>query len=522
MMCLAQRGWVLLLIASPILLRADDGPIHSDSDHARLRLSLEVREGELNQSIRERPGDFDLYSARGDVRFFLGDFAAAIDDYEQMVTLRPEVDASHWRRGIALFYAGRYEDAARQFERYHTFDQVDRENGIWRYLSVFKADGAEAANQSLLKYEKDDREPFPDVYRLFAGTMTSDEVLSRIESASLADSERQKRLFYAHLYIGLLQAVQGHDASAKSYLSQAVANDWPRPAWYGPEYMWHVARLHEELLSNVQAEALEAISPPPVALMLNPFYQKCILVEEFPIVASEKVHDAALREAAWVVRSMLQHRPDLLEALHKSGTRLAVMACDELTTQIPEHSDLTPRNYWDRRARGLGATRIRPAVSCGEENLLQYPGDPYSTENILVHEFAHVIHQMGLSQADETFDDRLKDVFKQAQEDGLWTGTYALSNHSEYWAEGVQSYFDTNRANDNQHNHVDTQEELREYDPRLFALIDEAFRQNEWRYSWPRDRDESGRAHLVGYDPSQAPTFRWPEHLRDVDLRKPE
>ena len=46
---------------------------------------------------------------------------------------------------------------------------------------------------------------------------------------------------------------------------------------------------------------------------------------------------------------------------------------------------------------------------------------------------------------------------------------YAATDEHEYWAEGVQSWFDTNRENDAIHNHVDTREELLEYDPALIV-----------------------------------------------------
>ena len=72
------------------------------------------------------------------------------------------------------------------------------------------------------------------------------------------------------------------------------------------------------------------------------------------------------------------------------------MAHDELTTEIPEYRDLIPDFYCDRRARGLGPTGVRPTTSCGEENLLNFRGDPYATESILIHEFSHVIHLLGL------------------------------------------------------------------------------------------------------------------------------
>ncbi len=216
---------------------------------------------------------------------------------------------------------------------------------------------------------------------------------------------------------------------------------------------------------------------------LSKFYAKYTQVTGFPIVSSDKVADEALREAARIVNHMLGKRPDVLKAMAKNNVRLAIMAPTEMTTDIPEHSDLKPKKYWDVRARGLGATRTRPAVSCGEENLLNYPGDRYSTENILVHEFAHAIHQMGLNSLNRRFDARLRETYRKAKERGLWKNTYAMTNHAEYWAEGVQSYFDTNRPRpDAQHNHIDTREELKEYDPLLFEMIDEAFRKPKWRY----------------------------------------
>ena len=215
---------------------------------------------------------------------------------------------------------------------------------------------------------------------------------------------------------------------------------------------------------------------------LSPRYAKHVDVEGFPIVASEKASDAALVEAAYIVGEMLKDRADIREALIENKVRLAVMAPTEMTTDVPEHSDLTPKEYWDRRARGLGATRARPAVSCGEENLLNLPGDRYPRENILIHEFAHAIHEMGLSAIDRDFDRRLRECFKTATGQGLWKDTYAATNHKEYWAEGVQSYFDCNDPPGRVHNEVNTREELAAYDPDLFQLIDETFRATEWRY----------------------------------------
>jgi cyclophilin family peptidyl-prolyl cis-trans isomerase len=245
---------------------------------------------------------------------------------------------------------------------------------------------------------------------------------------------------------------------------------------------------------------------------LDPFYQKVTFVKALPVVGSAHVSDAALLEAAWIVEHMLGERIDILDAMAAQRVRLAVMAWNEFTTDVPEHSRLEPKVYWDRRARGLGATPDAPAVSCAEENLLAYPGDPYELENILIHEFAHAIHAMGLNRVDPDFDRRLGDAWKNASEAGLWRGTYAITNPAEYWAEGVQSWFDDNRENDALHNHIDTRAELKEYDPPLAVLCAEVFGDGDWRYRKPQERDDEGRAHLVGFDSAAAPRFVWRDY----------
>ena len=259
-------------------------------------------------------------------------------------------------------------------------------------------------------------------------------------------------------------------------------------------------------------ESAPRVGTPPAkvrkALKLDAFYTKHVDVEGFAVVGSKRVADAAMLEAAYLIRRMLGGRKDILRALAKNKVRFVVIAHNEYTTDIPEYKTLQPRLYWNRRARGLGPSKEIPAVSCGEENLLCYPGDPYGKENILIHEFAHAIHSSGLSLTDPTFDERLEAIYEAAVKDGLWKGKYAGRNHHEYWAEGVQSWFGTNRENDHDHNHVNTRAELKAYDPRLAKLVKEVFGEPDWRYQRPAERRPAS-AHLKGYQPAKAPTFAW-------------
>lgn len=238
------------------------------------------------------------------------------------------------------------------------------------------------------------------------------------------------------------------------------------------------------------------------------FYEKKVAVEGFAIVGSKNVPDYALAEAAFLIRQMLGKRKDILRALAKNKIRFAIIAHNESTTDLPEYRSLQPRLYWNRRARGLGPSEEILLVSCGEENLLGYPGDPYHEENILIHEFAHAIHNVALAQIDPTFDERLEAAYEAAVKAGLWKGKYAGRNRHEYWAEAVQSWFDTNRPPDHDHNHVDTRAELKKYDPALAKLVKEILGEPKWRYRPPAARQPAS-PHLKGFNPAKAPRFAW-------------
>lgn len=272
--------------------------------------------------------------------------------------------------------------------------------------------------------------------------------------------------------------------------------------------------LHPMFAKHCEAsEGPYAVTAPPAELKLPQFYRKFVSASGYPIVASENVSDFALKEAAFLVDLMLAKRPDVRQAMIQSGSRLVVIGYQEFTTDIPEYAHLKPKDYWDARARGLGGSATDPLCSCAEENLLAYPGDPYHTECILIHEFAHNIHLRGMSRVDPSFDRRVQQSYDQAMKQGLWQGKYASVNHHEYFAEGVQSWFNNNRPPDHDHNHVDTREELQQYDPGLAALCREVFGDTQLVYSKPATRLKD---HLQGYQPANAPRFAWPERVNQA------
>ena len=233
------------------------------------------------------------------------------------------------------------------------------------------------------------------------------------------------------------------------------------------------------------AETLEipecVVTTPPDSLHLDKFYTKYVNVNGLPLISSWRVPDSAFVAAhrtLYAMTSML--KPEILEAMRKAGARVAIMGRYEGTTDLPEHHYLindTALN-WDLRARGLGGTIDEPLTSCAEENVLAYQIDKYHAEDILVHEFAHAIHCIGIIQVDTTFNTRLQSLYEKAKKEGTLANTYRETDKEEYFAEAVQDWFDGNAEmphTDGKHNWCNTREELRQFDPDLYQLLSEYF-----------------------------------------------
>ena len=235
-------------------------------------------------------------------------------------------------------------------------------------------------------------------------------------------------------------------------------------------------------VDEAEAEAEAGVASPPSSLGLDSFYAKYLDAGGVPIVSASEVPDEALYQARSVFVEMLAERPDITGAMAKTGMRIAVMAEASVLTNLPEFEDINeafPEVDWDERIKGggVGPTQSRPVLAIAEENLLCYDSDVFPNEDIYVHELAHAVLDMGVEQLPwgADFRKRLEAAYREAVGSGLWKNTYAATNADEYWAEGVQSYFDLNDPPGPIHNSVNTRVELKAYDPANAALVQEVF-----------------------------------------------
>jgi len=237
------------------------------------------------------------------------------------------------------------------------------------------------------------------------------------------------------------------------------------------------------------------VGAPPPQLGLDPFYVKYVDAAGIPIVASGRVPDDALVAAAAIIEQEMAHRPDVRSAVVRTGLHVSVIAQEESITDLPEqrnlekpgpadarltlceqkHYDrmvapLSARAYWAGRARGLGGDN----PIGGAENLLGVAGTMNFGENILVHEFAHVVLR-AIQGVDPHLYRRIETAYADATTSGKWKGDYASVNVQEYWAEGTQYWFNTNMVARLPEAAVRSSEDLRRYDPRLYHLLGQVY-----------------------------------------------
>jgi hypothetical protein len=210
------------------------------------------------------------------------------------------------------------------------------------------------------------------------------------------------------------------------------------------------------------------------------------------------VPDAALLAARDIVVSMLSYRSDVRDELVRQGARVGVMAISEGTMDLPEQRDwkkpaiddprltkcevrdyaktialMTDREYWNARSRGMGGLFTTGAA----ENIMGIPQTRYYGENIMVHEFSHNI--MGaLRTVDPGLIARLEAAYARARERRLWQGAYMANTLEEYWAEGTQFWFNSNKAYITDTLTVINDQDLQARDPDLYALLAEAYGNN--------------------------------------------
>ena len=172
--------------------------------------------------------------------FERGRIDQAVAGFDKVAEMLPDMAPQLWQRGIALYYAGRYEDCRQMFESHRVVNPNDVENAVWHFLCVARLESPDAAREALLPVGPDGRVPMREVYQMFEGDLAPVQVMT-------AAGDRPSGQFFAHLYLGLYFEAHGETADALEHIAAAAADRYARVGGY----MHMVARVH---LGLIQAQ----------------------------------------------------------------------------------------------------------------------------------------------------------------------------------------------------------------------------------------------------------------------------
>jgi len=215
----------------------------------------------------------------------------------------------------------------------------------------------------------------------------------------------------------------------------------------------------------------------PKSLGVSDFYSKYCDAGGIPILASAEVSNKSLIAASKIIKDMARDISEpIWQSLISSQVHIAIIGQHQGTSDIPEYESSVRRmgvEALDKRTRGLGGR----VASAGEENLLCLKNDRYRGESILIHEFAHTLWEYGIKRTDKdgTLRKRLNQAFKNATTRKHLLNKYAGTNSSEYWAEGVQTFFNANLPSDIKKVNSENRSGLIQQDPALYKLIKTTF-----------------------------------------------
>ncbi|OZG57689.1 hypothetical protein BMYO_1829 [Bifidobacterium myosotis] len=201
-------------------------------------------------------------------------------------------------------------------------------------------------------------------------------------------------------------------------------------------------------------------------------------------------------KAAEMVDILLAKLPEEAKVMTNFGVTLSVYGPHEDAFDVPEHR--MGYKVAPYAVAGYGACEGNPAASIAETNVLRVLDGPITTkyrhESILAHEFAHGIHLIGLKFAHggERYR-RFGELYRRSKEAGLWPGTYAISNHEEFFATLTTIWFDVMEESPDGswevRGPVNTREELKRYDPEAYEFMAEIYPETHFPEPWAHGLD---------------------------------
>ncbi|WP_375055525.1 lipoprotein NlpI [Zobellella sp. DQSA1] len=181
---------------------------------------------DFNRALRERPDFADAYNLNGVYLTQNQEFDEAYEAFDSALDLAPDYTYANLNRGIALYYGGRPELAARDLKTFLDEDPSDPYRLLWWYLALEQLDPG-SATRSLAAHQQayGSDEWAWDIVNVYLGKVSDEQLLNRISEESEDNQELAERLCEAYFYLAKQAQRNEQPEQASVYFKLALATN---------------------------------------------------------------------------------------------------------------------------------------------------------------------------------------------------------------------------------------------------------------------------------------------------------
>lgn len=181
---------------------------------------------DYTEALRLKPDMAEAYNSVGVHYTQEGQFLQAYEAFDSTLEINPDYHFALLNRGIALYYGGRSELAAKDTLAFLTKDASDPIRVLWHYIAARQVDELTAFTQ-LREWRKglDNATWSTSIVDFYLGEVDEAAVVAALISDVQSQAQLNNRLCEAYFYLGKYHAHKGNKVTAANYFKLSLSTN---------------------------------------------------------------------------------------------------------------------------------------------------------------------------------------------------------------------------------------------------------------------------------------------------------
>ncbi len=181
---------------------------------------------DFNRALRLKPDLVDAYNFLGIHFTQMQEFNQAYDQFDSAIDLNPAHEYAFLNRGIALYYGGRPQLAADDFEVFLAKQNNDPYRILWLYLAEQQVDNKVAIEKLKERSSFVSEQVWAkQVIQLYLGEVSQSQFIQQLTANVHSNKALTDRLCEAYFYLGKYAQYKGEEKVAINFFKLALSTN---------------------------------------------------------------------------------------------------------------------------------------------------------------------------------------------------------------------------------------------------------------------------------------------------------